>query len=157
HMPWSDAGRVGFLGPAHAPFRPDGPGMANMKLNGISADQLGDRRQLLTSFDTLRRDLDASGIMNGVDAATQRAMGVLTSSKLLEALDVSKEPEKVQARYGTGMPYNYQFDGAPTCNDQLLMARRLVEAGARCVTLSYGRWDSHGKNFDLVRDHGGKL
>jgi uncharacterized protein (DUF1501 family) len=37
------------------------------------------------------------------------------------------------------------------------MARRLVEAGARCVSLSYGRWDSHGKNFDLVRDHGSKL
>ena len=37
------------------------------------------------------------------------------------------------------------------------MARRLVEAGVRCVTLTYGRWDSHGKNFDLVRDHGGKL
>jgi uncharacterized protein (DUF1501 family) len=37
------------------------------------------------------------------------------------------------------------------------MARRLVEAGVRCVTLTYGRWDSHGKNFDLVRDHGAKL
>jgi hypothetical protein len=37
------------------------------------------------------------------------------------------------------------------------MARRLVEAGVRSVTLSYGRWDSHGKNFDLVRDHGSKL
>jgi uncharacterized protein (DUF1501 family) len=37
------------------------------------------------------------------------------------------------------------------------MARRLVEVGVRCVTLSYGRWDSHGKNFDLVRDHGKKL
>jgi len=37
------------------------------------------------------------------------------------------------------------------------MARRLVEAGVRCVTLSYGRWDSHGQNFALVRDHGGKL
>src|SRR5207253_3541537 len=51
----------------------------------------------------------------------------------------------------------FQFDGAPTVNDQLLLARRLVEAGVRCVTLSYGRWDSHSKNFHLVRDHGGKL
>jgi uncharacterized protein (DUF1501 family) len=42
-------------------------------------------------------------------------------------------------------------------NDQLLMARRLVEVGVRCVTLTFGRWDSHGKNFDLVRDHGSKL
>ena len=45
----------------------------------------------------------------------------------------------------------------PTVNQQLLLARRLVEAGVRCVTLSYGRWDSHGQNFQLVRDHGGKL
>jgi uncharacterized protein (DUF1501 family) len=82
---------------------------------------------------------------------------VLTSSKLLDALDVSREPEKVRARYGDGKPYQYQFDGAPTVNDQLLMARRLVEAGVRCVSLSYGRWDSHGQNFHLVRDHGAKL
>src|SRR5581483_7440232 len=80
-----------------------------------------------------------------------------TSSRLLEALDVSRESEKVRARYGDGKPYQFQYDGAPTCNDHLLMARRLVEAGVRVVTLSYGRWDSHGKNFDLVRDHGSKL
>src|SRR5690606_1537136 len=49
------------------------------------------------------------------------------------------------------------YDGAPTCNEHLLIARRLVEAGARVVSLSYGRWDSHGANFDMVRDHGGKL
>ena len=82
---------------------------------------------------------------------------MLTSSKLVDALDLSKEDPKTVARYGDGKPYNYQYDGAPTCNDHLLMARRLVEAGVRCVTLSFGRWDSHGKNFDLVRDHGGKL
>jgi hypothetical protein len=157
HAPWSDSGRTGFLGPAYAPFKPDGPGMANMKLNGISTDQLADRRRLLSSFDCLRRDVDASGSINGLDAAQQQALGVLTSSKLLDALDISQEPEKVRQRYGDGKPYNFQFDGAPTVNDQLLMARRLVEAGVRCVTLSYGRWDSHGKNFDLVRDHGGKL
>ena len=63
----------------------------------------------------------------------------------------------MRERYGDGKPYKFQYDGAPTVNDHLLMARRLVEAGVRCVTLSYGRWDSHGKNFDLVRDHGGKL
>ncbi len=157
HMPWSDAGRTGFLGPAYAPFKPDGPGMANMKLNGIDTTQLADRRKLLTSFDCLRRDLDSNGQLEGMDAAQERALGVLTSSKLLDALDVSQEPEKIRQRYGDGKPYNFQFDGAPTVNDQLLIARRLVEAGVRCVTLSYGRWDSHGKNFDLVRDHGGKL
>lgn len=157
HRPWSDAGQTGFLGPAYGPFKPDGPGLANLKLNGISTDRFDDRRQLLTSFDAMRREVDASGVMSSVDAAQQRALGVLTSSKLLDALDVSKESLRTRERYGDGKPYNFQYDGAPTVNDQFLMARRLVEAGVRVVSLSYGRWDSHGKNFDLVRDHGGKL
>jgi hypothetical protein len=157
HVPWSDPGQVGFLGPAHSAFKPDGEGLANMKLNGISLDQLGDRRRLLTSFDTLRRDVDATGTLQGIDAFTERAFDVLTSSKLVQALDLSTEDPKVRERYGDGKPYKYQFDGAPTVNDHLLLARRLVEAGVRVVTLSYGRWDSHGQNFDLVRDHGAKL
>ena len=66
-----------------------------------------------------------------MDAITERALGVLTSSKLLDALDLSKESEKVRDRYGDGKPYKFQYDGAPTVNDQLLMARRLVEAGVR--------------------------
>jgi uncharacterized protein (DUF1501 family) len=118
---------------------------------------MADRRRLLSSFDNMRREVESSDALRGMDAATERAFGVLTSSRLLEAMDISREPEKVRERYGDGKPYKFQFDGAPTVNDQLLMARRLVEAGVRCVTLSYGRWDSHGKNFDLVRDHGTKL
>ncbi len=157
HMPWSDSGTPGFLGTAYAPFKPDGPGMANLTLKGTSLEQLPDRKKLLASFDKLKREIDANGQIRGMDALTERALNVLTSSKLLEALDVSKEPDRVRERYGDGKPYKFQYDGAPTCNDQLLMARRLVEAGVRVVTLSYGRWDSHGKNFDLVRDHGSKL
>jgi uncharacterized protein (DUF1501 family) len=131
--------------------------MANLTLRGTSLATLTDRRGLLSSFDALRGDLDSSGVYKVADAITERALGVLTSSKLVEALDISKESPKVRARYGDGRPYQYQYDGAPTVNDQLLMARRLVEAGVRVVTLSYGRWDSHGQNFKLVRDHGGKL
>ena len=157
HVPWSDTGTPGFLGSAFGPFKPDGPGMNDLTLKGTSLEQLGSRKKLLASFDRLRRDLDAGGQMQGMDALTERALNVLTSSKLLEALDVSRESEKVRALYGDGKPYKYQYDGSPTCNDHLLMARRLVEAGVRVVTLSYGRWDSHGKNFDLVRDHGAKL
>lgn len=157
HAPWSDAGGPGFLGASYAAFKPDGPGMANLTLRGASVETLADRRRLLSSFDSLRSDLDGSGVYKTVDALTERALGVLTSSKLVEALDLSKESAKVRERYGDGKPYQYQFDGAPTVNDQLLMARRLVEAGVRVVTLSYGRWDSHGENFKLVRDHGGKL
>jgi hypothetical protein len=154
---WSDSGKPGFLGAAFAPFKPDGPGMADMRLGEISINRLRDRRELLAAFDSFRRDVDVSGMMQGMDAFGRRALDVLTSSRLLDALDLSLEDPKVVARYGTGKPYKYQFDGAPTCNEHLLLARRLVEAGVRVVTLSYGRWDSHGKNFDLVRDHGAKL
>ncbi|MCA9194298.1 MAG: DUF1501 domain-containing protein [Planctomycetales bacterium] len=157
HVPWSDSGAAGFLGNSFSPFKPDGPGLENMKLNDISLDRLQDRRKLLASLDTMRRDIDTSGAMEAMDAFGQRAFDVLTSSRLLDALDLSKEDPELLSRYGDGKPYKYQYDGAPTCNDHLLIARRLVEAGARCVTLSFGRWDSHGQNFDLVRDHGAKL
>jgi hypothetical protein len=157
HVPWSDVGTPGYLGAAYSAFKPDGEGMANMRLNGITLDRLADRRSLLAGFDTIRRDIDANGQLVGMDACGERALDVLASSRLLEALDLSKEDPAIVARYGDGKPYNYQYDGAPTVNDHLLIARRLVEAGVRCVTLSYGRWDSHGDNFTLVRDHGGKL
>lgn len=157
HGPWSEPGDPGFLGAAHQAFRPNGGGMDNLTLNGVTLDRLGNREQLLTSLDGLKRSADASGMMDGMDAFTSAAFGVLTSSQLANALDVSKEPAEVRARYGDGKPYKYQYDGAPTCNDHILLARRLVEAGVRSVTLSFGRWDSHGANFDLVRDHGSKL
>ncbi len=157
HMPWSDAGQSGFLGSTFAHFTPSGPDMANMVLNAANKDHLPDRKKLLSGFDSLKRDIDAAGAMKAADAHTAKAFDVLTSSKLMEALDLSKESPKVRDRYGNGKPYQFQYDGAPTVNEHLLMARRLVEAGARVVTLSFGRWDSHGKNFDLVRDHGSKL
>ena len=157
HGPWSDPGQTGFLGSSFGAFTPSGPDMANMKLNPMNQDHLGDRKKLLKGFDNLRAELDSNGAVAGMDSHTQRAMDVLFSSKLVDALDISKEDPKIRDRYGNGKPYQFQFDGAPTANDQLLMARRLVQAGARCVSLSFGRWDSHGKNFDLVRDHGPKL
>ena len=157
HLEWSDPGATGFLGPTCAPFKPSGPAVKNMTLSGVTVDRLGDRKRLLSSFDKLRRDVDSSGAIIGVDSATSLAFDVLTSSKLVDALDLSKEDPRLRDKYGDGKPYKYQYDGAPTVNDQLLVARRLVEAGVRVVSLSYGRWDSHGQNFDLVRDHGAKL
>lgn len=157
HMPWSDPGQSGFLGSTFAAFKPNGPDLANMKMTAANQGSLSDRKKLLAAFDDLKRSADAGGQLRAADAHTQRAFDVLTSSKLMDALDLSKEDPKVRDRYGDGKPYKYQLDGAPTANDQLLMARRLVQAGARCVSLTFGRWDSHGKNFDLVRDHGVKL
>ena len=80
HTPWGDPGTPGFLGVAHAPFRPNGAGKADMVLNGVSLDRLADRRQLLTGFDRFRREVDASGLMSGIDAFNDQAFGLLTSS-----------------------------------------------------------------------------
>lgn len=154
HGPWSESGQPGFLGDAYKPFKPNGEMMSDLRLQGITLDRLQDRKSLLSSLGQLQRQAEATPGLNGFSA---EAFDVLTSSKLVDALDTSKEDPKVRERYGDGKPYKFQYDGAPTCNDHLLIARRLVEAGVRSVSLSYGRWDSHGDNFGLVRDHGSKL
>ena len=164
YVPWSNPGRAGFLGAAYAPFQPDGRGMQDLVLNGISGSRLQDRRHLLKKLDGVRRAIDASKAADGIDTFRQAAFNVLSSSRLVNALDLSKEDPKVLARYGDGKPHNYVHDGAPTLNEHLLVARRLVEAGVRSVTLTYGRWDTHGtnhgapaKNFDVMRNHGPRL
>ena len=144
HGPYNEPG-PGFLGTSHAPFRPMGPSRNDMLINGIALDRLGDRKQLLKSFDTVRRDVDAAGMMNGFDAFSQQAFGLLTSSRLAEALDLSKEDLRTVDRYGRGDPKVFMDDnGAPRVPQSLLMARRLIEAGARVVTLNYSKWDWHG-------------
>jgi hypothetical protein len=154
HPPYGSPGHPGFLGAPHAAFRPNGQGKGDLTLNGIDVNRLGDRRQLLGSLDNLRRDVDASGSLEGYDAFTQQALGVLTSSKLAEALDITREDPKTRERYGQGDPRNYG-DGAPRNLEHFLLARRLVEAGARCVTLNFGRWDFHSNNFSEFKNtHG---
>jgi len=150
HVPWSDPGQPGFLGVSHAPFKPNGDGKGDMVLNGVTLERLGDRKTLLSSFDRFRRETDASGMMAGMDTFNQQALGVLTSSRLLDALDISKEDARTIARYGKGDPKN-RDDGGPKLMEQMLMARRLVEAGVRCVTLAFSRWDWHGSTFDAGR------
>lgn len=150
HVPWSDAGSPGFLGPAHAPFKPEGAGKGDLVLNGITLDRLDDRKALLESFDQFRRDLDSSGLMTGLDAFNQQAFGVLTSSRLIEAFDLKREQPRIVERYGKGDPKN-RDDGGPKLMEHFLIARRLVEAGARCVTLAFSRWDHHGDNFGALR------
>ncbi len=152
HPPYGSPGHPGFLGPAHSAFRPNGPGMEDLQLNGVTLDRLSDRRALLTGFDRFRRELDNSGVVEGLDAFNQQAFGILTSSKLMEALDVGREPAKVRERYGKGDPANYG-DGAPRNCEQFLVARRLVETGARCVTLNFGRWDFHSNNHSELLTH----
>ena len=90
HPPYGSPGHPGFLGPAFTAFRPNGPGMEDLSLNGVTLDRLSDRRALLTGFDRFRRELDNSGVIEGLDAFNQQAFGILTSSKLMEALDVGR-------------------------------------------------------------------
>jgi hypothetical protein len=152
HPPYGSPGHPGFLGPTHAAFRPLGPGIEDLKLNGVTLDRLEDRKSLLAGFDHYRRAIDRSGMVEGLDPFNQHAFNILTSSKLLNALDVSEEPLKVRERYGKGDPNNYG-DGAPRNCEHFLVARRLVEAGARCVTLNFGRWDFHSENHKELLTH----
>ena len=153
HRPWGDNGQPGFLGPAHAPFTPEGEQIkGDMVLNGISLERLRDRKSLLSSFDQFRREADDTGAMDGLDVYQAQAMEILTSNRLAEAFDLSKEDPKTVARYGKGSD-KPQDDGPWARLDQFLMARRLVQAGARCVTLAFGRWDWHGKGFARAKEN----
>jgi hypothetical protein len=128
-----------YCGTAHRPFVPTGPGLENLGLvAGVSLDRLHDRKQLLGSLDTIRRDIDYRGALAGVDAYTVRALDMVASSKTREAFDIGKEPLEVREKYGKA-------------NEDFLRARRLVEAGISVVTLVVGGWDTHANNFSGLR------
>ena len=151
HPPYGSPGHPGFLGISHGAFRPSGPSRANMKLNGVTLDRLGNRKQLLTSLAAFRRSHSGDSSLAGLDDLNRQALDILTSSRLADALDLSKEDPAVRERYGKGSPKNFG-DGAPRNLEHFLMARRLVEAGARVVTLNFGRWDFHSNNHNTARD-----
>ncbi len=128
----------GYLGVAHRAFTPNGPGVENLRLaNGLNTARVDDRRDLLSTFDNVRRDIDASGSMTGMDAFATRAFDMIASGSVRRALDLNREEPRVRDRY-RGV-------------EQFLIARRLVEAGVGCVTLAIGSWDTHGQNFQQLR------
>lgn len=129
-----------YVGPAHRPFVPKAEGLSNLSLaKGVSVARLRDRRHLLKEFDTINRQMDATGAFSGIDTHTQRALEMVTSPKVRDAFDLKKETDETRTRYGK---YCESF----------LMARRLVEAGVSVVTLKVGDWDTHEKNFVDHRD-----
>ena len=81
-----------------------------------------------------------------MDDVYRRAFDVLTSDKVAKAL-TSRTKIPSHATAMAWARHKHLGDGAPMWNDQLLIARRLVEAGARCVTVAYGFWDTHGQQF----------
>ncbi|MFO0907956.1 MAG: DUF1501 domain-containing protein [Isosphaeraceae bacterium] len=128
-----------YLGVAYNPFSADGDPnsdgyrVANLSLpSGLSAQRFDGRRNLLQAFDTVRHDVDASGLMDGLDRFTQEAYAMVTSPDAREAFDIRKESPHLRDRYG-----RHQW------GQSALMARRLVEAGVRFVTLTFGGWDFH--------------
>ena len=153
HVPYNIQNPSGFLGAAHEPLAPAGKTMADMVLKGISLDRLNDRKALLTSVDRFRRYVDSSRLMDAQDASTRQALSVLTSSKLVEAFDLEREDPRVRQRYGKDDPkvLNYSHLGYKAIMSKFLLARRLVEAGARCVTVSFADFDWHGDNFGRAR------
>lgn len=132
-------GQPGFLGPAHAGFEVQAVDRQNIRLNGVSTGRLSDRQTLLASFDEFRRDVDRGGVTDGIDEFHRQAFDLLTSPRLAEALDLSREDPQIRAMYGLDGTYPGERQGK-THLDQFLLARRAIEAGARCVTMAFCRW-----------------
>ena len=122
-----------WLGSAYAPFSVHGGTHDQLKL-AVSNQQFTNRKQLLRELDRLDRKVDVSGQIVGMDAFQQQALSlILGRSK--EAFDVSREDNAVRERYAK----------AGKVGEQLLMARRLCEAGCGFVSItSPYDWDMHG-------------
>ncbi len=172
-----NSARPGFLGPAYKPFRPDISHLFKRELEtgmkgelsrlgedhqvklklfaDLNAERLDDRVGLLQQFDGVRRATDKSGMMLAMDRFNQQAVAILTSGKLADALDITKEHPKMLERYTPKIKFGgeqfYTAEG-PTSARKLLMARRLVEAGVRVVSVSISDFDTHSKNFPRMRN-----
>ena len=135
-----------YMGPQHVPFRPTGPGLANLRAPAdVSTGRQSDRKTLLNQLDQARREAEGSEGMQALDEFQRRAFGLVTSDSVYRALDLEREDASVRERY-------------QGCTD-LLLARRLVEAGVSVVTVAqggaqkgpgmpvFGIWDTHTNNF----------
>jgi uncharacterized protein (DUF1501 family) len=134
-----------WLGSSYAPFDVGGKARQNMTPH-VTLDRLADRRSLLKGLDTIDRNLDRSGLMNGLDNFDAQALD-LVISRARETFDINKEDPRLRDRYGKGL------------GEQMLLARRMCEAGVGFVTIHFGGWDMHGsiaqsmKNLAPKVDH----
>jgi hypothetical protein len=129
-----------WLGSAYAPFDTGGNARSNMNLK-VTLDRLGDRRSLLKTFDTLDRTLDQSGLLHGLDSFEAQAFDLMLS-RAREAFDINREDPRTRDLYGPGL------------GQQMLLARRLCEAGVGFVTLHFGGWDMHGAIANAMKQLG---
>lgn len=128
-----------YLGAAYQPFEvgadPNASEfeVANLALpKGLTLDAVRMRSTALREFDTLRRDIDASGVLEGLDAFKAQALEMVTGDLVRRAFDIRSEDPRLRDRYGRHL----YGQGA-------LLARRLIEAGSTCVTVNTGYWDHH--------------
>ncbi|MFN6104661.1 MAG: DUF1501 domain-containing protein, partial [Planctomycetaceae bacterium] len=134
HRPYNSPGS-GTLGPRYTGVRADGEDLASMKLRFVSPAQLSDRRKLLREIDCLKSGLESERLQ-AADSATQRAFDVLTSSRLVDALDIEKVDPRLRDGYGKSAA-KHLGDGAPLGNAQLVLAGRLIENHLPVTTLVY--------------------
>jgi hypothetical protein len=139
-------GQGAYLGPGYNPFDFGGNPMGNARVRNLelprslNMERLEDRRYLLRRLDTINRERDVSGTMDGMDRFTADAYEMITGPAARRAFDLSREDPKLRDRYGrTAM------------GQGCLLARRLIEAGVTFVTVSDGGWDHHGQVFQSCR------
>lgn len=130
---------TGYLSSSYAPFSlgsDPASGSFNVRdlqlPGGVDAERFARRRSVLDVVNQQFTNKEKADSLDAVDTFYQRAYGMVASPKAQEAFDLSKEPDKLRDEYGRN-----------TAGARMLMARRLVEAGARFVTLTYGGWDMH--------------
>jgi hypothetical protein len=141
-------GKAAYLGASYNPFAPDAnpndPSfrVRNLRLPGrVDSTRLEKRKELLQDLDTIRRDIDTRGDIEGLDTFYRDAMEMVTNTKAQQAFDVNQESAKLRDRYGRN-------DLGQCC----LLARRLVETGVTYVTIQAGGgWDTHGDNFKQLK------
>jgi hypothetical protein len=138
----------GYLGPAFGPFEVEGdPARGSLQAHGVSLPEgfalrdLEARDALRDRFDRGLRALDSADLMAGLDRFHRQALEILHSDRVRAALDLTREPDALRDGYGR-----------TPLGQGALAARRLIEAGARFVTLGFGGWDTHGDNFRALRD-----
>ena len=138
----------GYLGPAYGPFEVEGePVFGEFQAHGVSLPsgfspaELESREALRRRFDRGLRALESTDTLAGLDRFHRQALEVLHSDRVRSALDLAREPDVLRNDYGRS-----------PLGQGALAARRLIEAGARFVTLGVGGWDTHGDNFRTLRD-----
>lgn len=132
---------TGYLSPAYGPFsvggEPNAKGFTVRDLNlpdGVTPERMEARKSLLSAVDAHFSNLEQSTVLDSMDSYYQRAYALISSQSAREAFDIAAEPDEMRDLYGR---HNF--------GQRLLLARRLVEAGARFVTVVDGGWDHHEK------------